>query len=129
MARELEVTSCMAGVAEAPLAWSYCMRLLLCWAAAHLLSSVPTLALDVACAPALSSSPHTSPTATFDCCISTLASNEWNPSPLCVPWLATTLPCSSLPPWRGWCPSLEEGDAGIQLLVSDLLGLKVPQWP
>merc|ERR1719186_662995 len=71
-------------------AWSGCVRLVQRWAAAQLLSSISTTA--------------TSPTAAFLLWLHTMATHDWNTSPLTFPGCATTVPRSSLPPMAVLCP-------------------------
>merc|ERR1719318_1939217 len=101
-----ELSSWLGGVDRTWPAWSGCVRLVQRWAASHLLSTIPTIALEVSVATVLSSSPitPTSPTAAFLLWLHTMATHDWNLSPLTHPGCATTMPRSSLPPMAVLCP-------------------------
>jgi len=101
-----ELSSWLGGVDRTWPAWSGCVRLVQRWAASHLLSTIPTVALEVSVATVLSSSPFTptSPTAAFLLWLHTMATHDWNLSPLTYPGCATTMPRSSLPPMAVLCP-------------------------
>jgi len=101
-----ELCSWLAGVDKTIPAWSGCVRLVQRWMASQLLSSIPTTAIEVSVATILSSSPHTpsSPTPAFLLWLHTMATHDWNNSPLIYPGCATTMPRTSLPPMAILCP-------------------------
>jgi len=101
-----ELCSWLSGVDKTIPAWSGCVRLAKRWVASQLLSSIPTTAIEVSVATVLSSSPHTpsSPTPAFLLWLHTIATHDWNYSPLTYPGCATTMPRTSLPPMAILCP-------------------------
>ena len=104
---ECEISSWLAGLDRSQPAWSGAARLVKRWAAAHLMSSVPELALEVSLAVVLARAtlPPSSPAPAFLCWLQSLASHDWNNSPLCHPACSTNLPArSSLPPMAVLCP-------------------------
>ena len=104
---ECEISSWLAGIDKSQPAWSGAARLAKRWAASHLLSSIPELALEVSLAVvlALSPLPPSSPAPAFLSWLQTLARHDWNNSPLSHPACSTNLPArSSLPPMAVLCP-------------------------
>jgi len=101
-----ELSSWLAGVDKTFPAWSGCVRLVQRWVASQLLSTIPSTAIEVSVATVLSSSPHTpsSPTPAFLLWLHTVATQDWNSSPLTYPGCATTMPRTSLPPMAVLCP-------------------------
>jgi len=101
-----ELCSWLSGVDKTIPAWSGCVRLAKRWVASQLLSSIPTTAIEVSVATVLSSSPHTpsSPTPAFLLWLHTIATHDWNYSPLTYPGCGTTMPRTSLPPMAILCP-------------------------
>merc|ERR1719233_2141642 len=89
-----ELCSWLSGVDKTIPAWSGCVRLVKRWVASQLLSSIPTTAIEVSVATVLSSSPHTpsSPTPAFLLWLHTMATHDWNYSPLTYPGCAPTPP-------------------------------------
>ena len=104
---ECEISSWLAGIDKSQPAWSGAARLVKRWAASHLLSSIPELALEVSLAVvlALSPLPPSSPAPAFLSWLQTVARHDWNNSPLSHPACSTNLPArSSLPPMAVLCP-------------------------
>ena len=104
---ECEISSWLAGIAQSQPAWSGAARLAKRWAASHLLSSLPDLALEVSLAVVLAQAPlpPSSPAPAFLSWLQTMARHDWNNSPLCHPACTTNLPArSSLPPMAVLCP-------------------------
>jgi len=101
-----ELASWLGGVDKTWPAWSGCVRLVQRWTAAHLLSTISTTTLEVSLATVFASSTNTptSPTAAFLLWLHTIASHDWNSSPLTYPGCQTTVPRSSLPPMAVLCP-------------------------
>ena len=97
---ECELTSWLAGVGKTYPAWSGAVRLALRWAAAHLLSCLPTTAVEVSVAAVLCSAPHppTAATPAFLLWLSTLSGHDWNTRPLVVQGCETTVARAGLPP-------------------------------
>ena len=104
---ECEISSWLAGIDKSQPAWSGAARLAKRWAASHLLSSIPELALEVSLAVvlALSPLPPSSPAPAFLCWLQTVARHDWNISPLTHPACSTNQPArSTLPPMAVLCP-------------------------
>ena len=104
---ECEVSSWLSGLHKSQPAWSGAARLAKRWVAAQLMSSVPDLAIEVSMAVVLCSAPLTpsSPAPAFMSWLQTLASHDWNNSPLCHPACSSNVPPrSSLPPMAVLCP-------------------------
>ena len=101
-----ELSSCLGGIDRTWPAWSGCVRLVQRWTASHLLSSIPSTALEVSVATVLSSCNFTptSPTAAFMLWLHTMATHDWNSTPLVYPGCATTMSRTSLPPMAVLCP-------------------------
>ena len=105
---ECEVTSWLASVDTAQAAWSGAARLAKRWVAAHLLSSVPDLAVEVSVAVALAVSPLVpqSAGAGLAAWLHTLATHDWNTAALVHPDTDPALrPArAQLPPLAVLCP-------------------------
>ena len=104
---ECEVSSWLAGIAKTQPAWSGAARLVKRWAASHLLSAIPDLALEVSLAVVLARSPlpPSSPAPAFLSWLQTVARHDWNNSPLSHPACSSNLPArSSLPAMAVLCP-------------------------
>merc|ERR1719153_1626033 len=101
-----ELSSWLGGIDRTWPAWSGCVRLVQRWTASHLLSSIPSTALEVSVATVLSSCNFTptSPTAAFMLWLHTMATHDWNSTPLVYPGCATTMSRSTLPPMAVLCP-------------------------
>jgi len=104
--QQCELASWLGGMDRTWPAWSGCVRLVQRWAASHLLSTIPTIAMEVSVATVLScaSFTPTSPTAAFLLWLHTMSTHDWNLSPLTYPGCATTMTRTSLPPMAVLCP-------------------------
>ena len=103
---ECELGSWLAGLAGQFPAWSGAVRLAQRWLAAHLLSHLPAVAVEVTLAAILlaAPAPPSRPTPAFLLWLHTLASHDWNSEPLVCPGSETTLARTSLPPLAVLCP-------------------------
>jgi len=101
-----ELCSWLGGVNRSFPSWSGCVRLVQRWMASNLMSSIPTPALEVSVATILASSPQapTAPTAAFLLWLHTIATHDWNSSPLIYPGSSTNLSRDTLPPMAVICP-------------------------
>ena len=105
-----ELSSWLGGIDKTFPAWSGCVRLAQRWTSAHLLSSIPSVAIEFSVAAVLSSSPHTptSSTAAFLLWLHTIATHDWDLTHIAFAGCTTTESRSSLPPMAiigPHCPS------------------------
>jgi len=104
---EAQISSWLSSIDKSFPAWSGCVRLAQRWVSAHLLSSIPDLAVEVSVAVVLSAASMvpTSASSALMLWLHTMATHDWNSAPLCHPSCRdTNLDRSALPPMAILCP-------------------------
>ena len=104
---EAQISSWLSSIDKSFPAWSGCVRLAQRWVSSHLLSSIPDLAIEVSVAVVLSAAlmVPTCASSALILWIHTMATQDWNSSPLCHPSCRdTNLDRSALPPMAVLCP-------------------------